>query len=896
MTQGLLPQRLVHRGTVTASGLLISTDPLGVTEARRRVLSLWKPGTTVHDVGDAYVVVFPGPRPLRVVHTPGTPLVATEGVLSGCPLTPDEAAAVGAPPGSVVIPRGGVLRALPRGNAVDPSDWLSVSDWPLVSVRTLGAEPAPPALVVEPAPFDARTKLEGVPEASAQMTQVAAALTDAMRTQRSTPTTSSLGAGLFSRLGMAWRSFWRNLTGQTPPPSTTPAKYAPAPVPPWLMRLRAALDKALAELLMATQLSRLIGRQHAEYLMRMMDMLERGDVREALRHAIPLANSNEDGTARPALGPMAPRENLDIHPWSAPGGARGVGLGPDLYAELQRRYRALLERLEMQGRIDEAAFVLAELLRAHEEAVGFLERHGRLKLAAELAEARGLPPGLVIRQWFLAGDHERALRLVQQSGEFADAIRRLERTHPDEAKRLRVQWADRLAEAGNLAAAVEVISSLRDEQERAVRWMDQLILAGGPTGARMLIRKLTLVPDAFPDIRARVTRLLDDDGPELAPVRLALAEALSRTVPTPGVRPLARAATRAIIRDSSLPDVSWAAPELRRLVTVSGDAALMADIPSVTPRPRAPLAERATPLELTWEAQDAGTVPAHDVAWLPDGRVLVALGDAGARVFSPHGRVQAQLEEPAVALVTSSEGTRAIAVARRGELCRLARLDLVALRVESWCDARLDAWADAFDGLRWFTASKGAVSVVDPSAPRLLALWRVSDVGRVTSLSADDRRCSFSTDSPHGGIIWTYALAQMRLTQRRQMDSPSFTAGRVVSSEGWVAEVIPQKDAQMLGISFEDNKSYAVMLPREPIIAGLTCGTRWLALWYLHDGAVHVELRDIPLGQLRARLTLQGARRVNLRLQPRALCVGDDRGRALVLELGQGRIIADWRV
>src|SRR5690606_27242115 len=100
-------------------------------------------------------------------------------------------------------------------------------------------------------------------------------------------------------------------------------------------------------------------------------------------------------------------------------------------------------------------FVLAELLMANEEAVSFLERHGRFGLAAELAEARKLAPGLVVRQWLLAGDRERAVRLAIRHGAFADAIARLERDHRALALQLRALWADRLATAGDFVGAVD---------------------------------------------------------------------------------------------------------------------------------------------------------------------------------------------------------------------------------------------------------------------------------------------------------------------------------------------------------------------------------------------------------------------------------------------------------
>src|SRR4029453_5538226 len=124
--------------------------------------------------------------------------------------------------------------------------------------------------------------------------------------------------------------------------------------------------------------AQLIGRQHAKYLRRMLELFESGDVQDALRHAIPLGSDLESKLQTWAL-PRA-RTSLSIRPQDD-GPSSVWSLGGDLFQHLQRTYRSMFQRLEAQGRIEEAAFVLAELLRADAEAVAFLERHGRLKLA-----------------------------------------------------------------------------------------------------------------------------------------------------------------------------------------------------------------------------------------------------------------------------------------------------------------------------------------------------------------------------------------------------------------------------------------------------------------------------------------------------------------------------------
>ncbi|HVR98467.1 MAG TPA: hypothetical protein VMW27_17770, partial [Thermoanaerobaculia bacterium] len=257
-------------------------------------------------------------------------------------------------------------------------------------------------------------------------------------------------------------------------------------------RLATVFHRLTGRTALASRLSRAVRRHHAAYARKLRELFESGDFDSALRFAIPL--TAEAGPRRLPLRSFSPRAELQIRPersrgWSA------AELSPDLHGELRRLYREAFHRLEGQGRIEEAAFVLAEVLHAHEEAVAFLERHGRLRLAAEMAEARDLPAGLVIRQWFLAGDRQRGLQIAHRTGAFADAVTRLERSaRRPEAAELRRLWASELAAAGDYAAAVDVLWSLPEERQRAVEWMDLAIGLGGAPAGRMLARMVALAP------------------------------------------------------------------------------------------------------------------------------------------------------------------------------------------------------------------------------------------------------------------------------------------------------------------------------------------------------------------------------------------------------------------
>ncbi|MFT3774166.1 MAG: bpX6 domain-containing protein [Minicystis sp.] len=504
-------------------------------------------------------------------------------------------------------------------------------------------------------------------------------------------------------------------------------------------RLSARMRTWMAQLLVRARLAHLVGRRQAEYVGRLLDMLDRGDLDQALRHAIPLGGSAE-GPVSPALGVPAPRSDLSISL-----GSRGLGTAmaatTDLYAHLRQKYRAAFERLEREGRIDEAAFVLAELLQEAAEAVSFLERHGRLRLAAELAEARKLQPGLVVRQWFLAGDIGRAVRIARRHGAFADALLRLDK-HA-RAPELRVLWAETLAEAGDFAAAVDVIWPIESARRVGAAWIDRAIAQGGASAARMLAKKLQLVPESFPDVREMVLALLAADGPQASAERRAFAEALVLPTATPESRTLARPVLRALTQDAARSADPGAQRVVSRLVEHAGDAALRADMPAWPTITRPRLASVPAPHTLTIVATDSGSMPVLDAAHLPSGRLLVALGEAGVRVLGRDGRVLFHLDQPAHRLVVSDHGDRALALAPRGRgTFRLARLDLVGRRTEVWCDATIGTFAPDFDGSQWVVGRDDRLFLIDALESRFEALAELEPGGVVTAVGRSAASCT----------------------------------------------------------------------------------------------------------------------------------------------------------
>jgi hypothetical protein len=661
-------------------------------------------------------------------------------------------------------------------------------------------------------------------------------------------------------------------------------------------RFATVLHRLTGRTALASRLSRAVGRHHTAYLRKLREMFESGDFENALRHAVPLLA--EAGPRRLAMRSFSPRADLHIRPersraWSA------AELSADLHGELRRLYREAFHRLEGQGRIEEAAFLLAEVLHADEEAVAFLERHGRLRLAAEMAEARNLPPGLVVRQWFLAGDRQRGLRIAHRTGAFCDAVTRLERSRKTaEAGALRRLWARELARAGDYAAAVEVIWSLAEERPRARQWMDRAIAQGGAPAGRMLARKVTQAPGSFGEIRGEALALLESWRAEGAAARLSFADEIRRAPRTPAATTLARAAVRSVARDCGRFGAPWEAFDLRQLVAFAGDGPLRADALALPLPPRESWISRREPWSIEIAARDTGGRPAHDAVFLPNGLTAVALGEAGVRLLSRGGRTVAELDQPAHRLVVSDHGDRAIALARRGDVWRLARLDFAARRAAAWCDARLDAFAPDYDGALWFAAGPDGLLAVEASARRLAASWGVSRLpGSVLAIARSTTRCSLSF-AGEGHEVWTYELPSLTLRSRDSVPPPPDhrrSPAVALSPEGGLAEACGGPGRRIAlhvpSLAGREIPLAGAGKPGEPAIAG-----DWAALPVQAPDGIVVHVVHLPSAAVLAEVALARATRAALRLSATALTLADDRGRVVVLDLENGQVRRDFRL
>ena len=913
--KNLRPRKIAHKGRVEAAGFLFNTDLIGVAETRQRILDLWEPGVQVFRDGPNHFVRLPSMIRVDCAHSVATSLVQIKSVLSALPLSPDELELLQAPSHSVVFAKGGVacITHLSSSTAESPESWLDVSAFKVVEVTSLGAAFAEPKVVAEPQPFDARAKLDGVPEEASEVSDAIAAIRsaaskrpdDSGATQALRGWLERLVGSILSGMGKLVRSQNSASQGFTTQLRTGNDQESRTKTNGWLTRVG-------LRLLHTSRLTRLIGRRQAAYLGKMMDMFERGDLNEALKHAIPL-NDLSSLSQGPALGVPSPRNSLSILPWQGQS-SRSIGLGSDFFLYLTQLYRSTFERLVAQNRIEEAAFVLAELLRANGEAVAFLERHGKLKLAAELAEARELPPGLVVRQWFIAGDIKRAVGIARRTQAFADAVVRLEKSDKEQAEKLRLVWAASLADGGNYAGAVDVIWPIEAHRLTARKWMDKAIEVGGSVTARMLARKLTIVPEDFEDIRSKALTFLEDESYEQQEMRVSFATALCNGENTREAQTLARATARAILRDAGRNSSTVNVRQFTHLVNFTGDGPLRTDVP---PFPVESDQRVSSLLSVECPAEDRGSMPVYDASLLPNGRMLVALGEIGARLSTRDGRTVTHFDQPAERLVISDNGDRAIALARRGEVWRLSRLDLIEWRCEDWCDAQIDAFAPNYDGSLWFLGAKGDFYAIDTHAKSFEALWRVPEAGdKVLSVARSESLCSFLTELLEVEQ-WIYRLPLLTLRDRNYLPKPpdnvicmsrcdaispnAYYVDQslycvVDSSEPDSPKMTPlpslslrvfKGEVQKFELSVGDESC-------EPLVPEILGGTIVSPVW-AQDG-IRVRVIDLDSKAVTAQMFLASATQVSTRLTKNTLTLADNLGRAIVVDLRRNCSIRSFRI
>lgn len=662
---------VLARGLVQADGLVLDVELVGQAEARSRVLHVWREGCSLHDLGGpGWLLVLAEPASWRAHLAPGLVLQRRGGAL-----VPAAAPPLDAPMGSAAVPRHGaiLLVRIEDLDPIDPARWISLDglvpqwleplDGPPPALDLLGTAPPPVAV-------DLRSHA-GIGSMSDDDERVVRELLGAQA--------SSEGAGgRAGEPGLDLSAVWERI------------------------------GRILGPHLVA---------RHQRYLNQLRDQLERGELDDALRKAIPLGGQSTGLTFR------LPRSRPDLRPArEAPRPGPSVPYGLTIEEELRLLYRRAADQLEGEGRLDEAAFVHADLLRSPAEAVGMLERHLRWQLAAELAETHRLDPALRVRLWWRAGERQRAVNVARMTGCFAAAVARLHALDPERAVELRALWVEERRAAGDLLGAVEAAWPAPQLRASVAEDIVAGLALAGTAAPRLLAHLLAAAPR--PDAADAARNLLAAPEAERGRGRAALVSALADLPAADPVldRELASAATRALLAippsDLGVPD--QARRRLAGRLLERADPLLAADLPPPSARGR-------TTGALEVEARPGATTGIHDAVALDAGPIVVALGEEGVLLLRPNGALLARWDTPAHRVVPADHGGRLLLLADRESAVEVSVLDLATRRIRPVGPLRLRLVASSFDGALWIVADEQGLAVVDLVAPRPTVVWRELD-------------------------------------------------------------------------------------------------------------------------------------------------------------------------
>ncbi|MBS1795964.1 MAG: hypothetical protein JSS81_19075 [Acidobacteria bacterium] len=920
----LILKDLTHRGTVSAEGFRLSARLLGESAMRRRALALWRPGVRVYRYAGDLIVLLPAIVRVDCRRAPGAPLVRDGELLTAFPLEKKNREFFAGAGPAVVSMNEGAVEIAPLGDLrpEDAAGWFDVGDFAAVKTETLGEIVVKPVVIEQKEELDLRAELADVPAADPEMAEFLRALQrkkeEAAGAGRGVGTGGSgspaggafdgligklLGGlasglamlgGLFGGLFSSGAGGYLSGGGYTSSGGggasstggyTSSGGAAEPPSPGWLRRF-------FTKLMFSLRIAQLLGRRQARYLAKMMELFESGDLDAALRHAIPLADLESLGKfteSLPFLGPFGPRDSLaiDLGPQTA---GSSVFLEHDWFATLQRLYRQSFERLVREGRIEEAAFVLADLLKSNAEAVEFLEKHERFRLAAELAEARDLPKETIVRLWFLAGETDRAAQLAALYGCFEYVVAKFEQQNHARAADIRELWARSLAASGNLAAAVNTIWRLADRREIARGWIDETIEFGGAAGASMLAKKLALVPESFDDVKTKLLEILGESGDEAAENRAAFAREALALAPNRELRLLARPLVRKILADIANDGRRFPPKDFQRLVELGGDYALRTDLPKI-PDNRA--TDEAFRLEI--DARDAGAGRVFDACILPDGKIALALGEAGVKILSKNGREIAYFDQPTERFVPSDHGTKAIGLIRRGPHARLAKFDFMKRTARYWCEAEIGIHAPTYDGNVWFIGVRDEIYAIDANADSFEAVWRVSELGgNVVQITRSPLKLMLLIIGAKGYEKWWYDLPALVLRSRSEqtkwlaMDNERQSLGSAASffafSVVQIAEQGPDLPKFTARVFDYETKIADIDFPEGSLSTSPSqvVDKRFVLESLLADG-VAARLYEVPNRRI-AEFTLRGELAAHIRLDEKNLTIADARGRVVVFD------------
>ncbi|MDF7670689.1 bpX6 domain-containing protein [Orbaceae bacterium ESL0721] len=519
----------------------------------------------------------------------------------------------------------------------------------------------------------------------------------------------------------------------------------------------------LAKLVLLTGLNRLITLKQGNYLNALMKMLEDGNLDDALKHAIPINGRGE--ATQQAFGTPKPREKLSYSE-KVYGENSAIYVDTEIQQQLHQLYRRSFATLDRDNRVEEAAFVLIELLNSVEEGIDYLESKDRLLQALDIAITKDADPNLIVKLCCLTNQWEKAILIAKQHNSFVNAIMLLQQKNQAAADKLRVIWAHTLAEKGEWLQAIDAIWPIKSGRQLAQKWFEYAEKMA-PFNGNILVKKLILQPDAITDYQKEIEQLQSD--PDRFEQRLAIAQAiLAHQHEIKKLHPLLSSLINVIIFDMANHESALTRGDLMRLIDLTQDRTLKADLPSqqLTVRKQQKLSESTTLKSII--CSEIGDRKIYAAMPMQSGNYLLALGEAGIIIVNKRGQQLKHFMITAHELVVSYNFNQILAIGRKGDrLYHIHKLDLATENSVSLGYVELDSYLPCFDGLHWSVLSQNRIQVITVEK-RLKVNWQVDleeyQAVKVCASSTDEKWLLKKGDEQYE--IWNYALPAHRLIAR----------------------------------------------------------------------------------------------------------------------------------
>lgn len=180
------------------------------------------------------------------------------------------------------------------------------------------------------------------------------------------------------------------------------------------------------------------------------------------------------------------------------------------------------------------------------------------------------------------------------------------------------------------------------------------------------------------------------------------------------------------------------------------------------------------------EAYDIGSRAIWDACLLRDKQYLVAFGEGGIELRSSGGHFLHHFDVPASHLVLVDGEEIVLAIANRGQLKLIHRLDIQRRKVILLGELAIQSFARSCEADRWFVATATEVWAVDLSDITHL-LWRLDKIGTLLDLQRGRHSLAILTETEPNRIErWVYTLPQLVLTVREEL--PPQTNGSLHSA------------------------------------------------------------------------------------------------------------------